>query len=322
MRFVTSDDIDEHLSFPALVDALADAFVSPFIYPTRHHHTIRPNDPHPATLLLMPAWTGPGMSPAFTGVKVVAVHPDNASASLPTVIGSYLLMDGNTGQPLAALDGSRLTIWRTAAASALAARYLARTDSRRLVMIGAGALAPFLIRAHMSQRPIDSVSIWSRRAESAESLARALQDEGISASSVSDLETAVNQADIVSTATLSDRPIVKGAWLKKGAHIDLVGAFNLTMREADDEALRSGRIHIDTDAALTEGGDVALALASGAISKTDICGTLADLCNKRTIGRDDSQDITVFKSVGAALEDLAAAILVWRSYCGKTCHTS
>ncbi len=266
----------------------------------------------------MPAWTGPGMSPAFTGVKVVAVHPNNASSNLPTIIGSYLLMDGTTGQPLTVLDGARLTVWRTAAASALAARYLARSDSRRLVMVGAGALAPFLIRAHMSQRPLDSISIWNRRAESAEALARTLQDEGLPVTAVSDLETAVRQADIVSAATLSDKPIVQGAWLKKGTHLDLVGAFNLAMREANDEALRLGRIHIDTEAALTEGGDVALALASGAILRTDIRGTLAELCSKRITGRQDSQDITIFKSVGAALEDLTAAILVWRSCAAKT----
>jgi ornithine cyclodeaminase len=310
MRVISSAEIDQVLTFPALIDALADAFRGDMVTPVRHHHEIERPGAH-GTLLLMPAWTGPAMPDAYMGVKIVSVFPDNGAKNLPSVLGTYLLMDGSTGQPVAALDGTRLTVWRTAAASALAARYLVREDASRMVMVGAGSLAPFLIRAHMSQRPIREVALWNHRPEKAESLAAELRAEGLPVTAVADLEAAVREADLVSCATLSTAPIVKGGWLKEGAHLDLVGAFNMKMREADDEALRRAQLYIDTPAAKTEGGDVALSLHKGAISEGHVRGDLADLC--RQTPHRGHEAVTVFKSVGAALEDLAAAILVWRS---------
>jgi ornithine cyclodeaminase len=238
------------------------------------------------------------------------VFPENGAKNLPSVLGTYLLMDGATGEPRAALDGTRLTVWRTAAASALAARFLAKPDARRMVMVGSGSLAPFLIRAHMSQRPIEEVALWNHNPEKAKALAAQLQAEGLPVTTATDLEQAVREADLVSCATLSKSPIVKGAWLKPGAHLDLVGAFNLQMREADDEAVRRAQVYIDTHAAKSEGGDVALALRGGAIPDTHIKGDLFDLC--RNPVKREAEAITLFKSVGTALEDLAAAILVWR----------
>ncbi len=310
MRVVTSAEIDRVLTFPALIDALAEAFRGDMVMPVRHHHEVERPGAH-GTLLLMPSWTGPAMQDGFLGVKVVTVFPENGARDLPSVMGSYLLMDGTTGAPVSVLDGTRLTVWRTAAASALAARCLAREDASRMVMVGAGALAPFLIRAHMSQRPICEVALWNHRPEKAEALAAELAREGLPVAAVTDLEAAVRGADLVSCATLSTSPVVKGAWLKEGAHLDLVGAFNLKMREADDEALRRAQVYIDTPAAKVEGGDVAVSLQSGAIAESHVRGTLADLC--RTPIRREFEAITAFKSVGAALEDLAAAILVWRS---------
>jgi ornithine cyclodeaminase len=246
------------------------------------------------------------------GVKVVSVFPENRARDLPSVQGTYLLMDGATGEPRAALDGAHLTLWRTAAASALAARYLAAEDAGRMVMVGAGALAPFLIRAHLSQRPIREVALWNHRSERAEALAAELSGEGIPIRATDDLEGAVRGAELVSCATLATVPVVKGSWLKRGAHLDLVGAFNLKMREADDEAVRRAVVFVDTPAAATEGGDVALAIQSGAIDEDDVRGTLADLCRSRIKGRQGAGEITLFKSVGTAIEDLAAAMLVWR----------
>jgi len=278
--------------------------------PVRHHHEIERAGAQ-GTLLLMPSWTGPAAQDGFVGVKVVSVFPENGKKNLPSVMGSYLLMNGETGEPVAVLDGTRLTVWRTAAASALAARHLARADASRMVMVGSGALSPFLIRAHMSQRPIREVSLWNHRPEKAEELAGQLRAEGLPVTAVTDLEAAVREADLVSCATLSTAPIVKGVWLKEGAHLDLVGAFNLKMREADDEALRRGQVYVDTEAAKTEGGDVAVSIQKGAISEGHVRGTLFDLC--RNPPQRSDRVITVFKSVGAALEDLAAAMLVWRS---------
>ncbi|MBO1906771.1 ornithine cyclodeaminase family protein [Microvirga sp. 3-52] len=310
MRVVTSAEIDRVLTFPALIGALAEAFRGDMVTPVRHHHEIERSGAH-GTLLLMPSWTGPAMQDGFIGVKIVSVFPENGAKSLPSVMGSYLLMDGVTGSPVAVLDGTRLTVWRTAAASALAARHLAREDASRMVMVGAGSLAPFLIRAHMSQRPIREVALWNHNLEKAENLAAGLRAEGLPVTAVADLEAAVHEADLVSCATLSNTPIVRGAWLKAGVHLDLVGAFNLRMREADDDALRRAQVYIDTPAAKSEGGDVAVSLQSGAIAESHVLGTLTDLCQAPP--RRDPAAITTFKSVGAALEDLAAAMLVWRS---------
>lgn len=309
MRVVTADEIDRTLAFPALIDALRDAFAEGAAQPERHHHALPGGPVH----LLMPAWSagapGPG---SHLGTKVVNVFPDNGARGLPAVMGTYLLFSGETGAPLAALDGTRLTHWRTAAASGLAARFLARPDARRLLMVGAGALAPFLARAHAAVRPIDSVAVWNRNPEGAERLAAALDAQGLRARPVADLETAVREADVVSCATLATTPLVRGAWLRPGTHLDLVGAFTPAMREADDEALRRGRVFVDTAAALTEGGDVAAAIRAGALARGAVAGTLHDLCAGGVPGRGSAGEVTVFKSVGAALEDLEAATLVWR----------
>ena len=252
MRILTASEIDQALTFPALIDALAEAFAGDFAAPERHHHGIDREDT-PGTLLLMPAWTGRRAKDAYLGVKVVSVFPGNGDQGLPSVLGTYLLMDGGTGLPLAALDGTRLTVWRTAAASALAARFLARPDASRMVMVGAGALAPFLIRAHLSQRPVEEVLLWNRSRARADALAEELRAENLPVRATDDLEAAVRGADLVSCATLSQSPLVKGEWLKPGAHLDLVGAFNLAMREADDEALRRSSLYVDTAAARHEG---------------------------------------------------------------------
>jgi ornithine cyclodeaminase len=214
------------------------------------------------------------------------------------------------------MDGTRLTLWRTAAASALAARHLARTDAKNLLIVGAGALAPFLARAHACQRPIETIAVWNHRAEGARQLAESLVTEGFHAKAAELLEDAAREADIISCATLSPAPLIAGAWLKAGQHLDLVGAFNMRMREADDAALRRARVFVDTGAALEEGGDVALALKSGALTRADVVADLAALVHGAP-GRGGEQEITLFKSVGAAIEDLAAAMLAWRRAGGE-----
>ena len=317
MRVIGAEEVDRALARPlALVEALEAAFRGEARVPVRHHHAVaRPPGEGEATLLLMPAWTGgeAGTQPLI-GTKIVTVFPGNAARGLPAVAGTYLLMDGDTGLALAAIDGARLTLHRTAAVSALAARFLARRDARRMTMVGAGALAPFLIRAHLAVRGIEEVLLWNHRSGRAEALAADLTAAGLPVAVAPDLEAAVRAADLVSCATLSTAPLVRGAWLAPGCHLDLVGAFTPAMREADDEALaRAALVAIDTPAALTEGGDVAAALASGAMPAARIGPDLAALCRGQAPGRADDASVTVFKSVGTALADLAAAALVWAS---------
>lgn len=310
MRIVTAEELSGILDYRALVEALDEAFRADIVVPVRHHHTI-PQPGTDATLLLMPAWTQSGRR--FVGCKVVTVFPDNAEAKRPSVYGQYLLMSGETGEPLALIEGRMLTALRTACASALAARYLAREDASHLVMIGAGALAPHLVRAHAAVRPIRRVTVWNRTNARAVALGFALAEQGFVVD-VSDDLAVVRDADIVSCATLSREPLVRGGWLKAGTHIDLVGGFTPAMREADDEALRRAHIFVDTrDGALKEAGDLVDPLTRGVIKEADVRGDLFDLCRGRSAGRETGEEITLFKSVGTAIEDLAAAVLTWNS---------
>jgi ornithine cyclodeaminase len=313
MRTITGDDIDRVLTYPALIEALREAFRGDITVPVRHHHAIGN-----ATLLLMPAWTaGEGLE-SFLGCKIVTVFPDNGKLGKPAVLGSYILMSGATGEPLAAMDGTSLTRWRTACASALAASYLAREDAAHLVMVGAGALAPYLVRAHASVRPLKRVTLWNRNRGRAVQAAFALAVGGIEVEVVDELEAAVREADIISCATLSTTPLLRGKWLKKGAHVDLVGGFTPKMREADDDAVKKSRVYVDTRAAaLKEAGDIVQPLKKGVLKKTGVRGDLFDLCRGKAKGRTREGEITLFKSVGTAIEDLAAAMVVWQGLQGR-----
>lgn len=316
MRFFDGAAVDRALAYPSLVDVLQAAFRNGAIAPLRHHHPVALEGRPEAALLLMPAWesSAPGAPTAgrFLGVKSVTVFPDNASRGKPAVFGTYLLLSAETGETLAVMDATRLTAWRTGAASALASRYLSRADASRLLMIGAGALAPQLIRAHASVRPIRDVAIWNRSPERARALAASLAPTGLNVSVAEDLEPAVRQADIVSAATLSSEALIRGAWLSPGCHVDCVGAYRPTMRETDDEVVRRARIFVDTRAgAFGEAGDILQPLQAGVIGKMAVLGDLFDLTRGAVAGRRTSEEITFFKSVGAAIEDLAAAIAVF-----------
>jgi ornithine cyclodeaminase len=311
MQVISAGEVDRVLDPAGLADALAEAFRSEVVVPVRHHHDLERPDGH-ATLLLMPAWTGPSVQPAYMGTKIVSIFQGNSARGLPSVLGTYMLMDGATGMPLAAIDGTRLTLWRTAAASALAARSLARPDAARMVMVGSGALAPFLIRAHAAERPLGDIALWNHRPERAEAMAASLAAEGLPVRAVTDLEAAIRGADIVSAATLSHRPLIHGDWVRPGTHVDCVGAYRPSMRETDDVLVRKASLFCDTRAgALKEGGDLAQPIAAGLIRADEIRADLYDLASGRHSGRAAPDEVTFFKSVGTAIEDLAAAILVW-----------
>jgi len=310
VRVITVDEIDRLFTYPALIEALREGFRADITVPVRHHHPIKQPGTE-AMLLLMPAWSsGQG---SFLGTKIVTVFPDNGKLSKAAVLGSYILMSGETGEPLAVIDGTSLTRWRTACASALAASFLAREDASHLVMVGAGALAPYLVRAHATVRPIKRVTIWNRTRGNAVKAAFAIALGGIEPEIADDLEAAVREADIVSCATLSTTPLVRGKWLKKGTHVDLVGGFTPRMREADDDAVKKAKVFVDTRAGATkEAGDITQPLKSGALKKDGIQADLFELCRAEKKGRSGNTHITLFKSVGTAVEDLAAAMLVWR----------
>ncbi|MGQ0674556.1 MAG: ornithine cyclodeaminase family protein [Rhodospirillales bacterium] len=306
MRLIEAAQVHAALDYALLADRLELMFRRGCELPARHHHTMKTPGGPDATLLLMPAWRVGG----HFGVKMVTVFPGNAAKSLPAVMGLYLLGDANTGAPLALIDGPSLTVRRTAAASALASRYLSSPDARTMLMVGAGALAPHLIAAHAATRPISKLLIWARDPAKAKALAQSFKGAAFSAIVAADLEAAAREADLVSCATLSKEPLVRGAWLKPGAHLDLVGAFTPEMRESDDAAVARARVFVDTRAgALKEGGDVVQSMKSGVLKPEVVIADLFELTRGEKRGRIRPDEITLFKSVGTALEDLAAAEL-------------
>ena len=307
--FLDAAQLAVALPYPVLIDALRDAFRIGAEAPQRHVHTIsQAND---AVLLLMPVW----QPERHTGVKLVTVAPRNPQLNLPTVHSIFMLFDSATGAPVCQMDGEELTLRRTAAASALASSYLSRPESKHLLLVGTGSLAPYMAAAHCSARPIRSVTVWGRtpaKAARTAALLRQELDDGIAVLVASDLEAAVRDADIISCATTSTVPLVQGQWVQPGTHIDLVGGFRPNMREADDALVAAADVFVDTFAgALAEAGDLVQPMAAGCLAREDIRAELADLCAGRHPGRTDAAQITLFKSVGTALEDLCGANLAW-----------
>ena len=310
MLTIGAGHVAASLPFERLVPALRAAFSSGAEAPPRHHHAVkRPGEPT-ATLLLMPAWRRDG----YLGVKVVSVFPGNAARGAPALSSSYLLCDGETGRHLALIDGDEITGRRTAAVSALAASYLARPDASSLLVVGAGRVAGLIAGAMRAVRPIRRVQVWNRDPQRADALADRLRGDGFEASTATDLREAVTAADVVSCATLATAPLIAGAWLRPGVHLDLIGSFTPTMREADDEAVRRAAVFVDTSAALDESGDLLGPIAAGMLAPGGAVTELAGLCRGEHAGRSDAGQITLFKSVGTALADLAAATLAYDAW--------
>ncbi len=312
MDLVDEAGVRAALPWEPLIARLRTVFAAGAEIPLRTAHTIRNPPDRDGTLLMMPAWQ-PGR---LIVVKIVNIFPANADKGLPAVAASVLVFDGERGTLRAVLDGGELTARRTAAASALAARFLARADARTLLVVGTGRIARNLVAAHCAARPYDNVMIWGRSGDKARELAGVLAKVAPRVAAVDDLRRAAGEADVISCATLAMAPLVRGAWLREGAHLDLVGGFTPDMREVDDEAVgRSNLIAVDTyEGALSEAGDLVQPLRSGLIPRSRIQAEMAELCAGTKPGRSDAAQITLFKSVGTAIEDYAAASLVIEAY--------
>jgi ornithine cyclodeaminase len=308
MQHYSAAQIERLLSYGKLADAIGAAFLDARISaPARMH--LQTGESPQDVVLIMPAWRRGGLGV----VKVVTVRAENILRSLPSVQGVSLLFDEASGAPVATLDATALTRWRTAATSLLAARYLARPESSALTMLGSGAVAGHLVRAYASEFSLREVLIWSRTQAHARRLAGSLAlGADVNIVTTTDRESAVRRADIVCCATMAETALVSGALVKPGAHVDLVGAFTPQMRESDDALMRIADIYVDTrEGALKEAGDLVQPLRAGVISASDIRGELVDLV-QRVPGRQrpHATTITVFKSVGHSIEDLAAAELL------------
>lgn len=302
------------LSFEALIPALRRAFAEEGCeVPLRHTHRIADPGGAGGSVLLMPAWKPGGLF----GLKTVMIFPGNGARGLPGLHSLYTLFDATTGVPLAQLDGNEITTRRTAAAAALAASFLAREDATRLLVLGCGRVARLLPEAMRCVRPITRVQVWNHRPEGATALAREWREQGVDAQAVTDLDAAVHEADIVSCATLATAALVRGARLRDGTHLDLIGSFTPQMRECDAACFARSRVFVDTEEALAKSGDVLGAVAEGAFEAARLQGTLAQLVRGERAGRREAGEITLFKAVGNALEDLAAAELVAAAMLGR-----
>ena len=311
LTIVDDEQVTALTPWPALIDAIRDAFRHGGVSPVRHQHSIPGNDRDDITLLLMPAWNQKG----DFGIKLATIAPSNAALGHATLHGAYVLFSGATGIPLAILDAGTLTARRTAAASALASRYLSRPDSKTLLMIGTGRVARQLIAAHCFVRPIEQVRIWGRDATHAEEAAEQCSREtGVSCVCVPDVVTGASGADIISTATPAENPLLRGEWVGPGTHVDLVGAYKPTMCEAGPELIgKADQVFVDTmEGAKDEAGDLIQAVQAGVFSFDKVAGDMYRMSSQDACLRNDSDEITLFKSVGTALQDLAAAQLCLR----------
>ena len=304
MKLFDDERVVRHLDYAALIEALRTGLSGDSSSPIRTRlETGARGDSK--VLLLKPAWDDDA-----TVVKVLTLNEMNTTVGLPFIQGIVVVFDKATGSPAGVMDATELTCRRTAAASALAADYLAVPDAETLTVIGTGTLAPHMALAHAVARPIRRVNVFGRAADRARATVAAIRNANpqIDARVVTDLPDAVRASQIVCTATSSREPVLYGRWISERAHIDLVGAFTPDARESDDETIRSARVFVDDRAAaIGESGDIAQPIANGIIRESDIVGDLAELCSGVIEGRTSDREITVFKSVGIALEDLIAA---------------
>ncbi|MFV9549920.1 ornithine cyclodeaminase family protein [Algibacter sp. PT7-4] len=316
IKIINDNFIENNTNFCELISEIKQYFsTNEVIVPMRHHHDFpNPKVQEDSTLLLMPAWN-PSKN---AGVKIVTVSPENSQFDLPSIQGTYIYFDATKGLVKAILEAKSLTVKRTAAASALASSYLSRKNASTLLMIGTGALSINLIKAHAAVRPIKKVFIWGRNFEKAIAICNILKNESFTITPIKTIKEKISEVDIISSATLSKTPLVLGKHLKKGQHIDLVGAYKKDMREADNETISKASVYIDTfQGGLKESGDIVIPLQNGTLKEDSIKADLFQLCSNQKTGRSSENEITVFKSVGHALEDLAAANYFYNKYANE-----
>lgn len=305
--------MESHTDFNELIELIRQGFSDGSIHtPMRHHHDYaNPEEAIDSTLLLMPSWD----QGKDLGVKMVTVSPNNGKYQLPSIQGIYVYWDAHKGSIKAILDAKALTAKRTAAASALAASYLAKKNTSSMLMIGTGALSSNLIKAHASVRPIKEVYIWGRNYENAKKIAVQLSTINLTVRAVAEYQSYLSEVDLISCATLSQKALVRGELLKPGQHIDLVGSYRKDTREADDRTIEKSNVYVDTyQGATKETGDIVIPIKKGILTETMIKADLFELCSSAKAGRKNDQEITLFKSVGHASEDLVGARYYYREY--------
>lgn len=306
MQMIGEHELAERLGWPELIGAIETELKAGRVTsPERSNIAIPMPGGGTSNLLVMPAW----VEGESLGVKLVTFFPENGEKGLSTINASYALFSGADGRLQAVIEGDELTARRTAAASALAARFLARKDAKRLLVVGTGQLSAKVAAAHASVRSYERIEIYGRSAAKAEAVVVALASEGVAAHVARDLDAAVAAADVISSVTSSTAPLIRGAHVKPGTHVDLIGAFKDDMRESDDALVTKASLFVDFRPGAMKAGDLAQPLAAGVISEADIRADLGELATGKHSGRASDEEITFFKSAGFSLLDLAAARL-------------
>jgi 1-pyrroline-2-carboxylate reductase [NAD(P)H] len=304
VRIIEAEQVERALDFPALIAALEAGFRSDYGMPPRQVFQLAGHD----GFALLPAWND-----SVIGVKAFTYFPDNAAAGFASLYSKILLFERHHGVPLALVDGTSITYWRTAAVSALAARHLSRAESAELLLLGTGRLAPFLVAAHLAVRDLKRIFLWGRDGAKSAALQARLQASHpeVEFTCTQDLQQRAGSADIIVSATGAAAPLLHGAWLAPGCHVDLLGNHSPDRRECDTALVTRSAVYVDSkDNVLREAGELLIPIGEGAFSAGAIAGELKDLCRGSAPGRRSAAEITLFKSVGTALSDLIAAQLV------------
>lgn len=311
MQVITAEQVHAALSYPALIDALQDAYAKKFQMPPRQVFLLDDEDDskHDAFALL-PSW-----NEDVIGVKAFTYFPSPKPGN-KSLYSQILLFNRDGGQPLALVDGTSVTFWRTAGISGLATRMLSREDSSTLLLLGTGNLASYMIRANASVRDLKKIIVWGRSAEKAQAVIEQVQGElaGVEFVVGSDLPSACGEADIIVSATGSQEPLVMGEWVKPGTHTDFIGNHHATKRECDTELIVKAKVYADSRVnAFKEAGEILVPISEGKFSKDQIAGEMTEMCAGTVPLRESPEEITLFKSIGVAMSDLVGASAVYRS---------
>jgi 1-pyrroline-2-carboxylate reductase [NAD(P)H] len=308
MHVIEASEVHQTMNFEELIPAIAETFAGTHGMPQRNVFSLQEDSPHSDGFAVLPAWNSKAI-----GVKAFTHFPENGPKGLDRLYSKILMFKRETGEPLAVVDGSSVTYWRTAAVSALGSQYLSRKNASRLLVCGTGNLASYMALAHATVRPITHIDIWGRSIDKAEKVAEQLRTKRpeISVAVITDLESAVGQADIISCATGAGEPLILGEWVKLGTHTDFVGNHSPNRRECDTALISKASVFVDSRVnVLSEAGELLIPIEEGVFDNNDVKAELSELARGQHKGRQTEEEITVFKTVGTALSDLAAACLV------------
>ncbi len=308
MQVITAKQVHSTLNFQKLIPHLHKTFAGEFTMPQRQVFELEKST-HNAFAVL-PAWNDNAIA-----VKAFTYFPQ-PEPNYQSLYSEILLFDRKHGVPKALVNGTSVTLWRTAAVSALASQILSRENSESLLLCGTGNLAPFLVQAHLSVRSLKQIYLWGRNAGKVAKLLNDLSDDfpSVEFKAVDSLPLAASQADIICCATGSPTPLIHGKWIKPGTYIDLLGNHSPDRRECDSEVITKARVFVDSKKnVLNEAGELLIPITEGLFSADMVIGELSELCNKKVQGRENDDDIIVFKSVGTAISDLATALKVYES---------